>query len=102
MRFLTKLMDIRFRAEKDPVSARANTGIKRLSAMGYRQAGGGLVGIPPLDEPLVHCGGAGGVGGEAGDERRQLSQASCLVVFHTLHRKTRGQPSEGPASRFDV
>ena len=65
------LLDACFRAEKEPMSARTNTGIRRLLVMGYYQAGGGLVGVPPLDEPLVYGSGAsGGVGGvfEAGDE----------------------------------
>ena len=50
------------------------------------QAGGGLVGVPPLDEPLVHGGGAdSGVGGvfEAADELGRLPQASCSVLPRT-------------------
>ena len=54
MRFLTKLMDIRFRAEKEPALTKANTGIERGLVMENRQARGGLVGIPPLDKPLVY------------------------------------------------
>lgn len=57
MRFLTKLMDIRFRAEKEPVSARANTGIERGLVMLNHQARGGLIGIPPLDKLLFLSGG---------------------------------------------
>ena len=43
--------------------------------MWCHQAGENLVGVPPLDEPLVHGGGAGGgIGGvfEAGDESGQF------------------------------
>ena len=51
--------------------------------MWCHQAGENLVSVPPLDEPLVHGGGAGGgMGGvfEAGDELGQLV-AGLLLGF---------------------
>ena len=63
-----------FRAEKEPVLMKANTGFKGFwygVSSGRRE----LVGIPLLNKPLVHGGGAaGGIGGvfEAGDELGQL------------------------------
>ena len=46
-------LDASVRIEKDPASARANTGIKRELVMLNHQARGGLVGVPLLDEPLA-------------------------------------------------
>lgn len=51
--------------------------------MGCYQAGGNLVGVPPLDVPLVHGGGAGGGVGDvfqAGDELGQFV-AGLLLGF---------------------
>ena len=54
--------------------------------MKNRQASRGLISISSLDEPLVHCGGAGGVGGvfEAGDELGQSVVGFLLGLICVL------------------
>ena len=88
-------LDASVRIEKDPASACANTGIERGLVVWYHQAGESLVGVPPLDKPLVHGGGASsGVGNvfEAGDELGQF--IAGLLLGLAPHLVTTVLPSD--------